>query len=245
MPKSLMMRSSPMRERAEHHHHDRRRRGDHPAGGSQAVAHRVVRVAAVLPLLVHAREQEHLVVHGQPEDDREQHHRQERLDRPRLDPEQVGAHPCWKTSVTRPSAAPIDSRFMTAALIGTEHRAEHRHQQQRREQHDDAHEEGSFSAISWVKSSCTAVMPPIETVRPVSRSTGGSRRCAAGRSSVVVSCPAARCAGPRSAWPPCGRATGAAPTPRRCRDPPTAGPAAARRAVARCGKLGDERGTGR
>ena len=42
------------------------------------------------PLLVHAADQEHLVVHREPEQDREHHHRQERLDRPGPDPERPG-----------------------------------------------------------------------------------------------------------------------------------------------------------
>ena len=42
------------------------------------------------PLLVHAADQEHLVVHREPEQDREHHHRQERLDRPGADAERPG-----------------------------------------------------------------------------------------------------------------------------------------------------------
>ena len=49
--------------------------------------------------------------------------------------------PHWKTATITPYAAPIESRFMTAALSGTSDRAEHHHQQQEREPDDDADEE--------------------------------------------------------------------------------------------------------
>ena len=49
--------------------------------------------------------------------------------------------PSWKISVTNPSAAPIDSRFRIAALIGMITERNTTQQQQRAEQHDDADEE--------------------------------------------------------------------------------------------------------
>ena len=69
------------RERGEDADHDRRGRRDHPAGRGEAVDDRLRRVLALLPLLVDARHQEDLVVHREAEDDREHHHREERLDR--------------------------------------------------------------------------------------------------------------------------------------------------------------------
>ena len=71
-------------ERREHQEHDRRRRGDRAAGRGQAVGDRGAVVPAPMPLLVDAADQEHLVVHREPEQDREHDHRQERLDRPGL-----------------------------------------------------------------------------------------------------------------------------------------------------------------
>ena len=77
-------------------------------------------VAAAQPLLVDPHHEEHLVVHRQPEQDREQHDGQERLDRTRpAHAEQPPSQPHWKTAVTMPNAAAIESRFMIAAFSGT------------------------------------------------------------------------------------------------------------------------------
>ena len=78
------------RERGEDADHDRGGRRDHPAGRGEAVDDRLGGVLALLPLLVDARHQEDLVVHREAEDDREDHHRQERLDRRRgVEPDQA------------------------------------------------------------------------------------------------------------------------------------------------------------
>ena len=69
-------------EGTEHEDHDERRRGDRLAGGRQAVAHGDPVVARLDVLLVDPGDEEDLVVHGQPEEDGEQHHGQERLYRP-------------------------------------------------------------------------------------------------------------------------------------------------------------------
>ena len=89
----------------------------------------------VHPLLVHAADQEHLVVHRQAEQDREHHHRQERLDRPGARrPSGPARKPSWKTRVTTPNAAPAASRFITAAVERDQQAAERDHQQQAAEQ---------------------------------------------------------------------------------------------------------------
>ena len=80
-----------------------------------------VRVVAGLELLLlDAGDEEDLVVHGQPEQDGEHHHRQEGLDRPGLGSPGTPSRgqPHWNTATRMPKAAPIDSRFMTAAVSG-------------------------------------------------------------------------------------------------------------------------------
>ncbi len=69
-------------EASEDAHHDRRRRGDHASGRGQAVGDGEAVVTGSVVLLPNARQQEDLVVHREPEHDREQHHRDERLDGP-------------------------------------------------------------------------------------------------------------------------------------------------------------------
>ena len=102
------------------------------------------RVSPVLVvLLAHAREQEHLVVHRQPEQHREHHHRHERHDR----------HGALEADeALRPS--PLEDRDGGAVRRGDreqvhhrggerhEDRVEHQHQQEERQQHDRADEVG-------------------------------------------------------------------------------------------------------
>ena len=97
-------------------------------------------VAGAVPLLPHAGEQEHLVVHRQAEDDGEQHHRHPRLDRRRLHAGEV-AEP-----------APLEQRHDDAVggadrqqvhdhgLERHEQRPEHDHQQQERQREHGAEE---------------------------------------------------------------------------------------------------------
>ena len=108
-------------ERAEHEHHDRGRGGDRPTGRRQTVGDRLARVAAAVPLLVDAADQEHLVVHREAEQDREH---QDREERPRSDPSgrcrsAKRPSPSGRSRSRRRSAAPTESRFITAAVSGT------------------------------------------------------------------------------------------------------------------------------
>jgi hypothetical protein len=68
-------------EAAEHDHDDQGGAGDDPGGGADPDHHRASGVAGLGVALVDAAEQEHLVVHGQPEQHREQEQRYPGLDR--------------------------------------------------------------------------------------------------------------------------------------------------------------------
>ena len=70
-------------EAGEDRDHDRRRRGDDLAGPGEAVDDGLARRLAVVDLLAHAADEEHLVVHREPEQDREHHHRHVGDDRDR------------------------------------------------------------------------------------------------------------------------------------------------------------------
>ncbi len=72
-------------EREEYADHDRRGGRHDAAGEREPFAHSAAAVAVARPLLVDARDEEHLVIHGEAENDREQHHRHERLDRAGFD----------------------------------------------------------------------------------------------------------------------------------------------------------------
>ena len=81
MPNSAMSTLAHEHEREEDGDHDRRGGGDDAGGVGLADAHGRALSPVRDPFLVHPADQEHLVVHGQAEQDRAEHHRQERLDR--------------------------------------------------------------------------------------------------------------------------------------------------------------------
>src|SRR5215216_4410971 len=70
-------------EAEEHDHDQRRRRGDDPPGALQAEGDRPVVVAGLVPGLLDPRQQEHLVVHGQPEGEDEDQYRDGDVDHAR------------------------------------------------------------------------------------------------------------------------------------------------------------------
>ena len=115
-------------ERGEDQDHDQRGGGDRLAGGGQPVAHGDAVVAARFRYSsCMRRHQEHLVVHGQAEEDGEEHDGQEGLDRARpVTPNTEPRSPHWKTATSIPKAAPMESRFMTAAVERDDQRSEHR-----------------------------------------------------------------------------------------------------------------------
>ena len=89
-------------EAAEHDHHEQRGRGDDPPGVLQPAPHRGVGRHARVDVLLDPAEQEDLVVHGQPEREREDDHddeRVERADRQRV--QQVR----WRSRARRPRSA--------------------------------------------------------------------------------------------------------------------------------------------
>ncbi len=81
-------------EGADHHQQDQRGARDDPAGVREAGDHALAVVARAQPLFADPRQQEDLVVHREPEDDREDHERNRRVDAlERLEAEQPGAVP--------------------------------------------------------------------------------------------------------------------------------------------------------
>ena len=62
----------------------------------------LTRGPAGVDLLTHPAEEEHLVVHREPEEDREHHHRDVGDDRDRPVESDSSRRPSWKTSVTMP-----------------------------------------------------------------------------------------------------------------------------------------------
>ena len=68
-------------ERREHADHDERGAGDHPSRRTDALDHGTLRVEVLAVLLADPAHQEHLVVHREPEQDREHQHRRQRHDR--------------------------------------------------------------------------------------------------------------------------------------------------------------------
>ena len=100
------------RERAEDGDHDVGGAGDDTAEPAHAVVHRTGVVVVGLSFLLDAGEQEDLVVGGQPEHDGEHHHGHREIDGPFGSPVQ----PFSNTATTTPRAAPIDSRFIPAAV---------------------------------------------------------------------------------------------------------------------------------
>ena len=98
---------------------DRRGGCDDAPGECEALADGPLGVAAARPLLVDARDEEDLVIDRKPEDDREEHHGDEGLDRALADfHDAVRASPDSKTTTITPSAAPIESRFMRRPCRG-------------------------------------------------------------------------------------------------------------------------------
>ena len=108
-----------------------------PAVRRDPAGDRLVRIGAPVEGLLDAGEDEDLVVHRQPEQDREDEDRDEVLTRragSRAPPNQ----PSWKTSTSAPKAAPVASRLSTIALSGIAIEWKTRQQEHEREaQHED------------------------------------------------------------------------------------------------------------
>src|SRR5215207_8508422 len=130
------------RERPEHGDHDQRGGGDHARGSGEPLGHGAPRVAARQVLLAHAREQEHLVVHRQTEQDREHDHRYERRHRRRaVDAHQL-AGPAALGQVGDDAVRGADREQVHRARLEPDHdRAEAEEQQQERQPDDPADEQ--------------------------------------------------------------------------------------------------------
>jgi len=98
--------------------------------------------------------------------------------------------PSWKISVTKPSAAPIDRRFMIAALIGITTERKTTSSNRALSRTTTPTKSGSLEATTREKSSVEAVKPPTSTCAPVLRWTGGrtSSRRRFSVSVVAASC---------------------------------------------------------
>ena len=100
-------------------------------------------LAGLQVLLADAREQEDLVVHRQPEQDREHHHRHEADDRDQLvDAEQAAAPSPLEDHDDDPVGGADRQQVEHRRLERHQDRAEHDHQQQERQQDDRADEPG-------------------------------------------------------------------------------------------------------
>ena len=90
-------------------------------------------VASSLPLLVHAGDEEDLVVHREAEHDREREHRDERVDRAGLGSEQSRAPAALEHGLDDPERSPDREQVHERRLYRNHERTEHDQQQQRRE----------------------------------------------------------------------------------------------------------------
>ena len=113
-----------------------------PRPNSQAVADGCGGVLAVLPFLVHAGNEEDLVVHRQPEDDREQEHGHERLDRTGgADADQRSEVPLLEDPGDHAERRADAQQVHERGLYRDHDRAEHDGEQQQREADDDHDEQ--------------------------------------------------------------------------------------------------------
>jgi hypothetical protein len=116
-------------ERPEDHADEQRRRRDDPARALQTVGDRGVVVAGAVPLLLDAGQQEHLVVHREPEDEHEQQQRRREVQRAG---EEHGQHADGRQQ---------RQQVQHDRLQRDEHRAREREQQQRGRDEDDEQRE--------------------------------------------------------------------------------------------------------
>ena len=148
---------------------------------------RHVVVAAGVVLLLDPRQQEHLVVHGQPEAERQHQRRDGRLDPPvEVNPSRPSRWPSWKIRTSTPSDAPSDTTFISSALSGTSTEPVMQEQQHERGQHDDAGGHGARPADRRGVVDLARGLPddPGREVGPVA--TAGARTTRVGRLAGVV-----------------------------------------------------------
>ena len=87
------------------------------------------------------------------------------------------AHPHWNTATRMPKAAPIDSRFMIAAVRGMTRLRNTMARRQNESSTTRPMKSGSFEVRTFAKSAKIAVVPPTYTVTPVPAVTSGMVVC--------------------------------------------------------------------
>ena len=95
--------------------------------------------------------------------------------------------PCWNTAVRTPKAAPMDSRFITAAVSGMTIERKTIASSRNESKTTSPMKRGSFSPSTWAKSAKIAVNPPTSTVVPVPAINEGRVEVRSRSSSWVVS----------------------------------------------------------
>ena len=107
------------REGEEDAGHDRRRTGDQAPAAFESVGDGRAVVAGANPRLLHSRKQEHLVVHGQPEDDAEEQHRDGRIEWAGREAEKAREMSLIEHPDERAEGGAQESAFMSTALNGS------------------------------------------------------------------------------------------------------------------------------
>ena len=121
--------------------HDERGGRDDPPGVGLAPVDRLGVAPGVQPLLVHARDEEHLVVHREAEEYCDHDHRKERLDRSGARADQRAAPAPLKDRDHEPEGRTGREQVHRRGGEWNDDAAEGDHQQEAPEQHDDANEE--------------------------------------------------------------------------------------------------------
>ena len=89
-------------------------------------------------------------------------------------PSSDAPQPFWKIAVTIPSAAPVESMFITAAVSGIAMLRNTTISSRKLSSTTMPTNSGSLAERTWLKSSKIAVCPPVSTFRPVPRSAVGT-----------------------------------------------------------------------
>ena len=122
--------------------------------------------AAVMPLPDPGHD-EHVVVHGQPEQHDEHEQRYPRLDRAGAwVPTSAAPQPCTKTALSAPYAAPTESRLSTievAAITSEPNEIEHQHEGDAHDEQDHRHDAARHLVVpveARARSPPTSAVPP-------------------------------------------------------------------------------------
>ena len=142
MPSALRNDVGAQHEGAEHRHHDRRRCGDDPGRGRQPPRDRLRGITRLQPVLADPADEEHLVVHRQPEQDREHQDRDERGQRRLAVDADEPAEPAALQRVGDHAVRGADRQHVHHGSLDRDgDAAEHHEQQQERQAHHTADEQ--------------------------------------------------------------------------------------------------------